>query len=221
VYGTNELCDLAKKEADWAESHKAEQADIASSFSKLAGTDVGIDAKEEAQLNAAVRAIAHASTGVCYLQRDEQDKAVEELEKLVTAAHELGVPPGETAMIRAYIAYQKKDFDAAEKALVEARDYPGTPAESKKDIDELIEHVKQRDDGKIAETFGKGYFAIAAGGMVIRRLDEAGVFDELKKSELWKTIDSYVSSAGKAADSMPTTDGVKEKGKKLIDKVTK
>jgi hypothetical protein len=133
----------------------------------------------------------------------------------------MGVPPGETAMIRAYIAYQKKDYAAAEKALVEARDYPGTPAESKKEIDALVEHVRKRNDGKIATTFGKGYFATAAAGMVLRRLDQAGVFDELKKSELWKTIESYLSAAGKAIDSMPSVDGAKEKGKKLIDKVTK
>jgi tetratricopeptide (TPR) repeat protein len=221
VFGTNELCDLAKKEADWAESHKADQGGLSGSFGKLAGTPVAIDEKEAAQLNAAVRGIAHAATGTCFMNRDEQDKAVEELEKFVEAANEVGVPAGETAMIRAYIAYQKKDYAKAEKALVEARDYPGTPAESKKEIDELIEHVRQRKDGKIATYFGKAYFAKTSATMVVRRLDEAGVFDELKQSELFKTIDSYVSATGKAGDTLPTTDGVKEKGKKLLDKVTK
>ena len=221
VYGTNELCDLAKKEADSAERQAKELkgGELGKTATDLFGPSAGLDPKQAAEMIAGVRAVAHGATGSCYLQRDEKDKALPELDELVKAATELGVPPGETATLRAYLAYERKDYAAAESALVEARDYPQTDPQTKKDVEELIGYVRAKKESKVRGYFSQGFIALYGAKMVIRHLDEAGAFEPIKQSEPAKVIDRYVTAAGKAVDALPSVDDAKSAGKKLLDKV--
>ena len=97
---------------------------LASALKTVSGND-DIDPKQARQINSGVRAIAHAVTAQCYQQRDEGEKAIDELDKALDAAEELGVPKGELALLRAYIAFSRDDHAAAGRALRRRRRHRG------------------------------------------------------------------------------------------------
>ena len=145
---------------------------------------------------------------MCFQQKKQKEKSLEELDAMVAAAEQMGVPPGETALIRAYVAFERDDKDKCRAYLEQARDYPGTTPENKQDIEGLLAEL---DDDEMHDYFGKGFFALFSARVVIRELDRAGAFNGLKNSELAKAIESYLGAAsntlGKAKDLMPTAQG--------------
>lgn len=224
VYSQNELCDLAAKEARSAEEQKGSSAaTMSTSLRRISKGNASVDAKQAALVNTSVRAVAHGAAGACYLQRDERKKAVEELELLLSAMHELGVPPGETALVRAYIAYEKGDHDAARKCLEEARDYQATDAETRRQIEELLKHVASDDDGAIRQFYGKAYFSMFAVRLVFLRLDRAGVFDGLKDTAIARTVrgygDAVTGLVGSTPKSLPSIRDAKQQGAGLWERL--
>jgi hypothetical protein len=225
VYGGNELCDLSAKEGAFAEASKGDAAAMAGTLKKLSGGESKLEPKQADTITAAVRALAHGAAGSCFLKRDEKEKALDEIQKLIDAAHDLGVPRNETALPRAYLFYQKDDHDAAKKCLEEAKDDPATDPETKKEIEEVLPHIASNDDNFIEKKYGKLYFDVWAVRLVYRRLDRAGVFDLLKETPLVRTLDGYTKAAsgalGSAKQSIPSFQSAKDKGKGLFDKFTK
>jgi hypothetical protein len=216
VYGTNELCDLAAVEGG-ALGAAADAAKMSASLRKLGGTKE-LDAKEAAMLGATARALAHGVTAKCFLDRDERDKALAELERFVAAAHEAGVPHEETALLRAYIAYEQKDYDRARGALVEARDAPSTDPETRRDIDELLADFASKDDGAVEKYFNKAYFTAVTAKIVLTRLERSGVFDDVKETRPIRALHDFVfaavSALGGARDAIPSASGIVDRLKR-------
>ncbi len=200
VYGNNELCDLAAKEAAIAERERGELTKIAETISVIAGQQTSFEAAQAKQLDAAARVIAHGVAANCYLGREANDKALEELEQFVEAAGELGIPEAELALIRGYIALEKGDHAAAKTYLETARDNPAIDPETRDNLQEVIDHLEGEDSGIIEDKLGKGYFALSSTKIVVRHLDRAGVFDALEGTEVARTLASFASAAAGAGD---------------------
>jgi hypothetical protein len=105
AYATNDLCDLAATEGGHIDVGR-ETGALAKS---LALFGAKADDKEAAELERAITLVAHGLTGACYLKRNEEHKAVPEVEKATKAAEELGVAPEETAKLRTAIK-EKRDL---------------------------------------------------------------------------------------------------------------
>ncbi len=219
VYANNELCDLAAKEAEIAEQERGELTKIAETISVIVGESTTFEAEQAKQVDAAVRVIAHGVSANCYLDRDARDKAIEELDQFVEAASELGIPEAELALIRGYIALEKGDHPAAKKHLETARDNPAIDAETRDNLQEVIDNLEGEDSGIIEEKLGKGYFALNSTRIVVRHLDEAGVFEALKDTEVARTLAGFAAAAGGAgekAKEFASGDGWIDKIKKRV-----
>jgi hypothetical protein len=222
VYGMNELCDLAAKEGALAEAQTDDPAAMSASVRRLSAGKASL-AEEQAKLtNAAARALAHAATGKCYLGRKEREKAFVEIEQFITAAHAFGVPARETALVRAYLAYERDDHDAARKALEEARDDPETNPETKKELEAMLGHVAKNDDNALRKYYGKTYFEVAAIRIIYNRLDRAGVIDALKDAAVVAALYGFTQATSGAlgsASSTPSFNDAKEQGEGLWKKI--
>jgi tetratricopeptide (TPR) repeat protein len=192
IYGQNELCDLAAAEAAGVDKEHIELEHMIALL-KAGGGGSDINATQVKQMDASVRALTHGITAYCYKQRDEHEKAVAELDATLRALEDSGVAPGEIALLRAYVSMEQGDPAAARKHLETARDYAGTDADTKKDVEAILGELK--DDPNIFEAkLGKAFFTVYLTKIILRNLDKAGVFDELKETELFKTLDGFVSA---------------------------
>jgi hypothetical protein len=221
VYGNNELCDLALTEANVAASVGAESGKMSRSFQKLSGGKSSVDEREGKVLGAAARALAHGSTARCYLARDEREKGMKELQRFVEAAHEMGVTPGETAMVRAYIAYENKDIPATKKALEEARDLPTTDAETRAQLIQLLGSLD--DEGAVGRFFTKPLLTVLTVKIVLTGLERSGIFDEIVNSEVGRTLHDYVYSASRmlssVRDAIPSFGDTRAVGSSMIERL--
>jgi hypothetical protein len=208
VYGQNELCDLALAESDRANAPDADATKLEEALSIFSGEPVKITEANDKQFDGAIGVITHGSCAQCFMKRDEKEKGLAELDKMAASAEDLGVPPGETALVRGYVAFERGDRAGAKKFLETARDHPGRTPEAKKDIEELLANL---EDDEMSDYFGKGFFAVFAARLAVRELDRAGVFDDLGKSDLGKTLDGYLGATsealGKASSLVPSTKG--------------
>ena len=208
VYGQNELCDLAQAEAKSTREASADLANTAGALQTLSGGAAKPSEASAKKFGAALRTLAHGTCAMCFQNKKEKEKSLEELDAMVIAAEEMGVPPGETALIRAYLAYERDDKDKCRAYLEQARDYPEQKPETKKDIEQLLSDL---DDDEMYDFFGKGFFALFGARLVVRELDRAGAFDGVKNSQLGKAIDGYLGAAsgvlGKAKDLVPSAKG--------------
>ena len=195
VYATNGLCDLAKKEGSIADGLSAKG--LSKTVRLMSGGKGSLDEKQTQAADAAVRMVAHGATAYCYYQRGEKEKALDELDKFVAAAHQAGVPKGETAMLRAFVAYERKDYKATAVLLKEARDYPGTDPAAKQEIEQLITQVEGDEPSKVQSYFGKSYFAVYTVKVALGHLERAGVFDELSDSAMVSKIIGYATALSK------------------------
>jgi hypothetical protein len=223
LYANNELCDLAGKEGKAAEAErgKLDGGTLSAAFSTVNGSPAKVTDDQAKQTSAASRALIHGMTAVCYMKRDEGDdakKSIDELDGFLQAADEMGIRSKETVFIRAYVLIQRGDRDGAKKALTAVRDDPTVDEATKKDLQNLIDHLA--DDGFIAGYFDRIFFVKTTTLIVLRRLDEAGVFDGIKQSELVKTIDGYLSATtqalAKAKEAVSPT-GIKDSLKGLTE----
>jgi tetratricopeptide (TPR) repeat protein len=211
AYGTNELCDLAAREGAKIEAAR----DAAAMVKSLALFGMSADAKRAAQIDAGAASVAHAIIGACLLQRGERDKAVDEIDKSIKGAHELGVPKEKTALLRAYVAYHRGDHDGAKKCLQEARESPNIDEQTKKQIDELLPHIAKNEDGAVAKFFSSAYLGAFAVKLVWGELERAGVMSAIGDTTVAKTLNGWVATSTQTLDSAERTiSDAKEKGKK-------
>jgi len=213
VYSGNELCDLAAKEAAGTDRDQAELDQLLQLFETF-GAKANIDDKQLESLYAGARALAHGAAAFCHQKRGEGDKAVPELDKTLQALDDAGVPEGETALAKAYVAFEQDEQAKAKAHLETARDDKGTDPDTKKDIEAILEQLDD-DPNVFEEKLGKAFFTLYLAKIVLRHLDRAGVFDPLKDAELVKAMGAYLTMISdtmtKAADAIP--------GKSLIDDI--
>lgn len=226
VYSQNDLCDLSAAEGDGLDKVKEDlTADRIASSMKTFGAKSTVSDENAAQLFASARALAHGSAAICYFQRKEKPKALDSLGKFIDAAHEAGVPSNETALARAYLAYEKEDYEAAKRCLEEAKNDPLLDPVSKKELDALITDFTEKDDSAIAKAFDRTYFSVLITKLVLLRIERTGVFDELLQTEAVQGMRHYLFAATKmlasTKESIPTTESARKRASELLDGLRK
>lgn len=225
LYANSDYCDLAQADAAALDHGEAQQ--LSELMSELGGE--GLAAEDARRAAGALQAIGHGSTAICYLNREDQEKASEELEAFVDAAERGGAPPEDLAVLRAYLAYREGDLDETRAQLALAKTSERLDAEERAEIDELIAQLDREETGAL-----DGYFDTAAVGTALlavtfHELEKAGVLEALADAPLFRGVADFVrggtsavrnaseavDQAGEAASE--TAEGVVEGGRSLLE----
>jgi hypothetical protein len=198
AYGQTELCDLAAKETAAAEEELGRVDELAAASKTLTGKDVAVEAETARQVGASVRALGHGMAGLCYLNRDQKDEGLAEIDAMLKAADEAGIAKEDTALLRCYVALERGDREAAKVALEDAKRSKKLSDEDRKDIDALSKALSEGDDDTLGSYFDRAFLAVFASKLTLRHLDELGAFDAIENSELARTLDGYLAAAGGA-----------------------
>jgi hypothetical protein len=223
IYGNATLCDLAAREAAGIpeSGDAAWRAALRDDFRVLRAPDAPGDA-ELAKLHAATRGLAHGEAAVCYFDRDEQAKADVELQELVDAAEEAGLPPEDIAPLRAYLAWRHEDFAGAKRHLQLARTSALLDARDREAIDDLIAYLDARDP-RFGEHFDRAYFAVFAARLFLNALERAHVVDQLAGTPLYRQTRAFVLSAGRVLGAtqraLPSAASLQQGAGGLLDKL--
>lgn len=212
TYATNELCDLAKRDADALEAIRD------TSIEDLFVVFGGLPMTPEQQRGgiAGARALAHGATAYCFFGRDEADEAREELEHFVEAAEEAGASPADLGLVRAYLAYNAGDLAEARTQLTLAKEADWLEDDFRADIDELIEHLDREDTDALDAFFDKAFFARFAAELVLREADEAGLFDSLKDTPAYRSVHGFLAATNQALAG--GTEGAREAAEGAMDR---
>lgn len=212
TYATNELCDLAKRDADALEAIRD------TSIEELFVAFGGLPMTSEQQRGgiAGARALAHGATAYCFFGRDEADEAREELEHFVAAAEEAGASPADLGLVRAYLAYNSGDLAEARAQLNLAKEADWLEDDFRADIDELIEHLDREDTDALDAFFDKAFFARFAAELVLREADEAGLFDSLKDTPAYRSVYGFLAATNQALAG--GTEGAREAAEGAMDR---
>lgn len=210
TYATNELCDLAKRDADALEAIR--DAPLGELFAAFGGLPMS----QEQQRNgiAGLRALSHGATAYCFFGREEPDEAREELALFVEAAEDAGASPADLGLVRAYLAYNADDLEEARRQLNLAKEADWLEDDYRADIDELIEHLDREDTDALDAFFDKAFFARFAAELVLREADEAGLFDSLKETPAYRAVHGFLAATNQA---LAATDGARDAAEGAIE----
>jgi hypothetical protein len=227
LYANSDYCDLAK--ADAAALDEGEAQHLSDLMSELGGDSLA--AEDARRAAGALQAIGHGSTAICYLEREEEDEAEEELQAFVDAAERGGAAPEDLAIIRAYLAYRKDDLEETRAQLALAKTSERLDDEERAEIDELIAHLDREETGALDVYFDEAAVGTALLAVTWHELEKAGVLDALADAPLFHGISDFVRGAtGAVTDASAavdqaseaasdTAEGVVEGGRKLLDGV--
>lgn len=227
LYANSDYCDLAKEDAAALDEGEAQQ--LADLMSALGGTSLA--AEDARRAAGALQAIGHGSTAICYLNREDEENAKEELEAFVDAAERGGAAPEDLAIIRAYLAYREDDLEEARAQLELAKTSERLDDEERAEIDELIAQLDREGTGALDGYFDKAAVGTALLAVTFHELEKAGVLDALAEAPLFHGVRDFVRgatgavrSASEAVDeaseaASDTANGVVEGGRKLLDGV--
>ncbi len=126
-----------------------------------------------------IRLLANVRTAQCYEQREQMSEAVVQWQRGLDVAEAVGLPEVELAPLRAYVAYRAEDFDETRRQLRLASKSSLLSEEDRNEMLELAEHFSPEDRDALDELLDGPLLVRFFGSLVVRRLDEAGLFNEL------------------------------------------
>ena len=221
LYAERDLCDLAKLETDALAA--ADPQRLREKMRETMDTIGSTPTDDEIRSFVAVsRALAHGSTALCYLNREEKEKAHEELQRFVEAAEEAGIPPADTALIRAYLAYEDGDIEATRRYLEQAKESELLDDDDREDVDELLRYLRDEDDrDALTDFYDKAFFAAFTARICLRQLERSGIVDDLEATPVYSAAYAWVVSAARtietARDAVPSFSDATEQGKTFLE----
>ncbi len=204
TYATNELCDLAKRDADGLDA--AAETSIARLFVDLGADE--LSGEQSVQGIAGLQALSHGATAYCYFGRDEGDAAREELEHFVRSAERAGASPEDLALVRAYLAYEEDDLEEARAQLALSKEADWMTPARREEVDEVIAHLDREDTDFIDGYFDKVFFARFVAELVLREAEEAGLFASIQETPAYRVVRRFLQSSSRAIAG--GTEGVQE-----------
>lgn len=225
LYANSDYCDLAKEDAAALDEGEAQQ--LSNLLTELGGE--GLGAEDARRAAGALQAIGHGSTAICYLNREDEDNANEELEAFVDSAERGGAAPEDLAIIRAYLAYKGDDLAEARTQLALAKTSERFDDEERAEIDELIAQIDREESGALDGYFDKAALGTALLAVTWHELEKAGVLEALSDSPLFHGVSDFVRggtsavrNASQAVDqaseaASDTAEGVVEGGRSLLE----
>lgn len=206
VYATNELCDLASREATAMDRVQWNAAATQRGLSTLTSGHAPGAAQMQA-MDLSFRALGHGASALCYGKRGDDAQMKEELRRFVESLHSLGVPPEETGVIRAFLAHENHDDAGARRALDEARRMRELDADTRSRIEAMDRALATHDRGAVRRQFDRGQLAVLTARVVVRQLDRSGVFDELADDPAIARVRSYLTVSTRAVEQARGTVG--------------
>jgi hypothetical protein len=214
VYGTSELCDLAEKEASKIPTSGSmfSSETLASDFEKLFGQKVTFTEDQTDHSGAAIAALANGATAVCYLQRDEVDKANPPLRRMLDAADHLGIDDEGTTFLRGYVECADGDAKVGEKNLKKIIDDKKAPTRLRDAASILLSRCGKK--GPMGKALDRVALATAISLIALHHLEQAGVVDAVAASKVARTLVGFTMVIGGALDraksAIPNYDSAKE-----------
>ena len=191
LYAQEDFCDLAQRDAEALDEGDLQH--LAELFAATGGE--ALEPTEIERTAGALRGLAHGSTALCYLKRDDQEKADEELQRFVDSAEQGGAAPADLAMIRAYLAYRRDDLAETRAQLALAKTSPWVDDEERARLDALIAQLDREETSGVDGLFDRAF----VGGILVQvtwhELEEAGVFDALADAPLFQGVRAFVGGA--------------------------
>ncbi len=222
VYSMEELCDLAVVEGRALDEEGLPPEDLGAMLDEFGADSSGLEEAELKSGVAALRALAHGSTALCYMKRDEQEEANDELQRFVDAAEEADVPPEDTALIRAYLAYQDEDIAATRRYLTQAKESRLLDDRDREEIDELLGYLREDGDrDALTDFYDKAFFATFTVKLVFHQLERAGLTEEMEGTVLYRTTYDWAATAGgtigAARDAVPSFSAAADQSKSWFE----
>lgn len=185
IYGTNELCDLAARDAAaLSQMPRGTASQWNAALGQATGRTASLSDHETLATEGSFRVIAHGATAACYFGRHEPANARRELRLFLDDVEVLGIPPYQVAPLRAYLAFEDGDRAAAHTILVDARANPAVDAESRAEIDRMLTAVDANDASFVEHQYNRARVTALTVRFAIIALDRAGAFDAMRASPL-------------------------------------
>lgn len=216
IYGTSEFCILAAKEAKGADNEAAAHEQLGLALKTTC--DANLTSTELRQAFAGLQALAHGATAYCLVERGERDSAMDELDRTLKPLESAGLQSTELFLFRAYVSNYHGDHAAVRKHIEAARAWPETDPQTRADLEQLLGKL-EADPNVFQAKYGAAWFHFTLIKLVARKLDEAGVFDDLRRMKLAQDIARFgkaVSSTSEEAKQVLSGGGVVDRVKLLL-----
>lgn len=194
VYASGELCDLAQSATTALAAHAPTPGGAQLQTLTLGLLGVGRVAAHAPEAGRAVvivlllenlpwisRLLAHSATARCLEQRDEPERALREWQRALDVAESVGIPAEELALFRAYVAYKAGRMDEVRGQLTQAKQSQLLDDPAKRELDLLLEHFDPAQRSALDDFFEPVLLTGHVGGIIHRRLNQQGVYDELAR----------------------------------------
>ncbi len=199
VFGTSELCALAQREADKLPEGEVFTADaIAHDLTLLSGVKTEPKASHQQFASAAVVTLASGATAICYLQRDEPEKATKPIRRVVAAAETAGLDGEGVEFLRGYVECIDGDAEVGKKKL-EAFLRSTRIRDRERDAARLL-LARCGKNGMMAKTLDKLTLAGVVGLLALDLLEQSGAIDALLRTPLARSIGGLVTGVGGSVD---------------------
>ncbi|MBI5515283.1 MAG: hypothetical protein HY909_16010 [Deltaproteobacteria bacterium] len=186
VFGLNDYCDLAARDANSPALSATDFNPRAfeGALDQLTATTIAVAPEQARAVFEGANAVSHLAAGLCYQTRGDAPRADVELGRFVSAAERAGVPPEDTAPLRAWLAYRRGDMPEVRRQLVTLRNNPNLDNASREELDRLLRDFNAHDDRALARHFDKAWFTLLLARTVYNIADRAGLIDALEATAL-------------------------------------
>jgi hypothetical protein len=219
VYGTNELCDLANREAKDIETTL--DPEVLAEDTKIFGapSSTSFTKKEAREAGASIGVLANGATALCYLQRDQPEKANPPMHRMLDDADALGMTGPEVEFLRGYVECADGDAKAGKKALDEIIADDKTP-KPRREAAKAILAACGKHGGVLGGVTERLVLGTVIGLLAWEHLERAGIVDDVKDTSVVRTILGLVTGVNgalsKGRSAIPSLDDAKEKAKSLF-----
>ncbi|MGZ3423390.1 MAG: hypothetical protein ACXWUG_26790 [Polyangiales bacterium] len=216
IYGTSELCDLANRDAKKIDAGDLDADSLAADAKLFGAKDVQVSKKEAREANAAIAVLANGATAICYMQRNEPQKANAPMHRMLDEADELGMTGPEVEFLRGYVECADGDEKTGRRALQTILDDDKTP-KPRKEAAKAILAACGKHGGVLGGVTERVVLGTVIGLLAYEYLDRAGLIDDLKDTSAARSIRGLVTGVSSALDkgrsAIPSLGDAEEKAK--------
>jgi hypothetical protein len=216
IYGTSELCDLANREAKKIDSDDLVAADLAADAKLFGAKGVDITKAEAREANAAIAVLANGATALCYMQRNEPEKANAPMHRMLDDADTLGLTGPEVEFLRGYVECADGDEKTGRKALQSILDDDKTP-KPRKEAAKAILLACGKHGGVLGGVTERVVLGTVIGLLAYEHLERSGLVDDLKGTPVARSmlglVTGVTSALSKGRSAVPSLGDAKETAK--------
>jgi len=222
TFATAKLCDLASKDANAIGKDDIDSKAMRKELEQLTGTKPPLDDDQAMVITAGSQALAHGTTAICYVQRNETKNAVPHVRKFLEATKKLGVDTPETEVLRGWVECSEGNAKEGEKILRAVK----SDASAKKDTREAAENILDvctSSASKLEKALSLATAMRAVVSVALDALSKSGLGDALEATPLVRGVRGFVVGIGDSLEagkeSIPDLKDVEKAKDGIIDRV--